>query len=168
MLVLAAVFSATESVTPPRRAETGCFIDISNIDCDGDGIGQTAVGSRHNDRIGGVVFIVQGILCFQLPCRAVNAEGCGIACCRDRIGERILSDELPYVSPGPASYPDQLRRQMCRYFVFATVFSAIDRVVLSPSVNTGASLVSVTLIVTGMLVLRLPSPVPSAAVPVTE
>ena len=50
-------------------------------------------------------------------------------------------------------------------FMSVPTFSAIDRVVLVPSENTGASLTLVMLIVTGILSL---SPLPSEAMTVTE
>ena len=49
-------------------------------------------------------------------------------------------------------------------FVPEAVFSAMERVVLVPSVKTGASLASVTLIVTLIVSVKLPS----EAVTVTE
>ena len=118
------------------RSLSGCyaFIYISNIDRDGDGRAvitrcTTIISGRDNHRIGCFCFIIQRCTCLQLPRSGHNTKGIHI-CATKRIGECVTYIRIR-CTHGNADVGT------CE-----TVFSATERVVLLPSVNTGLLLLT--------------------------
>ena len=77
MLVFAAVFSATESVTRPEVLKLGALIDVCHIDRDIDAIcviGRISIVSRNRHRVRRFCLAIESCACLELPCIADDAE----------------------------------------------------------------------------------------------